>query len=90
MFIQHLGGRKVKILLRDMHTAFAQRIHAGLSTHTLKFRAGAAVHLLGDLSQVDAARKIHAAAVDAEDVGAGFDAKEGVGVSEWRGGGPWE
>lgn len=64
MFVQHLRRRQVEIFLRHMHSAFAKRVHARLGAYPLEFRAGTAVHLLGDLGQVDAAREVHAAAVD--------------------------
>ena len=73
MLIQHLGRRQVEILLRHMHPPLPQGVHAGFGADALQLRAAAAVHLLGDLGQVDAARQVHAARVDAQDVGAGLD-----------------
>lgn len=77
MFVQHLRRRQVEILLRHVHPAFAEGVHARLGADALELRARTTVHLLGDLGQVDAAREVHAAAVDAEDIGAGFDSKGG-------------
>lgn len=73
MFIQHLRSRKIEILLRDMHPPFPQRIHPRLGTDALELCAATAVHFLRDLEEVYPACEVHAAAVDAEDVGAGFD-----------------
>lgn len=73
MFVQYLGGREVEILLRHVHAAFAQSVHAGFGAHSLQLRAGTAVHLLGDFGQVDSSRQVHAAAMDAENICARFD-----------------
>lgn len=74
MLVQHLCRRQVEIFLRHMNPSFAQGIHARFGADTFKLGARAAIHFLGDLSQVDSSRKIHAAAVNAEDVGASLDA----------------
>ena len=79
MFVQHFRGREVEVLLRDVHAALTQRVHPRFGTHALELGARATVHLLGDFGEVDPPRQIHAAAVDAEDVRAGFDAEMG-----WR------
>lgn len=73
MLIQHLGRSQVEILLRDVYSSLPEGEHARFRAHTLQLSARAAVHLFGNLFQVDAAREIHAAGVDAEDVSAGFD-----------------
>ena len=73
MFIQHLSGRQIEVFLSDMHASFTKGVHAGLGTDALQLGAGATVHLLGDLGEVDATREIHAATMDAENVGSGFD-----------------
>ena len=77
VLIEHLCGGEVEILLGDVDAALAQGVHAGLGADALELGAGAAVHLLRDLGQVDAAGQVHGAGVDAEDVGAGFDAVRG-------------
>lgn len=74
MFVQHLCRRQVEIFLRHMNSSFAQGIHARFGADTFKLGARAAVHFLGDLGQVDSSRQVHAATVDAEDVGASLDA----------------
>ena len=73
MFVQHLRSCQIKILLRDVHSPLPKRIHSRFGAYTFQFGAGAAVHLLGNFCQVDAAGQVHGAGVDAEDVGAGFD-----------------
>ena len=73
MLVQHLSRRQIEVFLSDMHASFAQGVHAGLGTDALQFGAGATVHLLGDLGEVDAAREIHTATMDAENVGSSFD-----------------
>jgi len=79
MFIQHLRRREIKVLLRHMHPPLPQSEHPGFGTYTLQLGARAAVHLLGDLEEVDPPGEVHAAGVDAQDVGAGFDAVGGGG-----------
>jgi len=79
MFIQHLRRRQIEVLLRHVHPPLPQRKHPGFGTYAFQLGARAAVHLLGDLEQVDPAGEVHAAGVDAQDVGAGFDA---VGAGE--------
>lgn len=82
VLIQHLGRREVEILLRHVYPPLPQGVHARFGADAFQLGAGAAVHLFGDLEQVDAAGEVHAAGVDAEDVGAGFDAG-GWGISVW-------
>lgn len=84
MFVQHLRRRQIEVLLRHVHPPFPERKHPRLGTHTLELGARAAVHLLGGFQEVDAPCQVHAAGVDAEDVGAGFDAVGGWSV--FRGG----
>ena len=76
VFVQHLRRCEIEILLRHVYSPFAQGVHARLGAYTFQFRARAAVHLLGDLGEVDPSREVHGAGVDAEDVGAGFDAAD--------------
>ena len=74
MLVQYLGRCQIKVLLRYVHSSLSQRKHAGFCAHTLELSAGAAVHLLSNLGQVDTSCEIHGAGVDAQDVGTGFDA----------------
>lgn len=53
MFIEHLGGGQVEILLRDMDSSLSQSIHSGFGAHTFQFGTGAAIHLFGDFKEVD-------------------------------------
>lgn len=73
VFIQNLGRGQIKILLGDMHASFTQGVHARLGTDALELGARTAIHFLSDLGQVDSSCQIHAAAVDAEDVGSCFN-----------------
>ena len=75
MFIQHLRRCEIEILLRDMHPPLSERVHPGFRADTFQLGAGAPIHLLGDLGEVDAAGEVHGAAVDAKDVGTGFNAE---------------
>lgn len=73
VLVEDLGGGELEVLLRDVDSPLPQGVHAGLGADALQLGAGAPVHLLGDLGQVDAPRQVHLAAVDAQDVGAGLD-----------------
>lgn len=59
MLIEHLRGRQIKILLRNMYPPLPQRIHARLRTHTLQLRPTTPIHLLPNLRQIDTPRQIH-------------------------------
>lgn len=74
MFIEHFSGGEIEILLRDVYSPFPQREHAGLGADALELGARAAIHLLRDLGQVDAAGEVHGPRVDPQDVGSGLDA----------------
>lgn len=56
MLVKHLCSRQVEIFLRDMNSSFTQGIHARFGADALELGAGAAVHLLGNLGQVDSSR----------------------------------
>ena len=77
MLIQHLGRRQVEILLRHMHPPLPQRIHPRLRAHPFQLRAAAPVHLFRNLGEVDAAREVHAARVDSQNVRARLDRRRG-------------
>lgn len=73
MLVEHLGRRQVEILLRDVHAALAQSVHACFGADSFQLRARTAVHLLGDFGQIDAPRQVHASAVDSKNVCSRFD-----------------
>jgi len=66
-------GLHTEVLLGDVNPALTQRVHSGFGADTLEFCAGAAIHLLCDLLEVDAAGKVHRSRVDTEDIGAGLN-----------------
>lgn len=68
MQVPDLSNGELEILLRDVHAAFAKRVHAGLRAHALNLCARRARKELGDAAQVDATREVHATRVDAQDV----------------------
>lgn len=73
VLVQDLGSRQVKVFLRNVHASLSQRVHTGFRADTLQFGAGAAVHFLGDLGQIDSAGEVHGAGMDAKNIGSGFN-----------------
>lgn len=63
--LHDLGHRHLKVFLRHMHAALAQRKHARLRAAALELGARRAAHHVGDLLQVDAAGQVHLPALAA-------------------------
>merc|ERR1712139_556587 len=51
-----------------MDAALTQGVHAGLCAHTLQLGAACAGHELGNLTKVDAARQVHLARMDLQNL----------------------
>lgn len=75
VLVQNLGRSQLEVLLRNMDSPLPQGIHARLCAHALQFCAGAAIHLFSNLGQVDTSGKIHLAAVNAQNIRSGLDAR---------------
>ena len=78
VLVQDLGRSQVEVLLRDVHSALSQRIHASLGADTFQLSARTPIHLLGNLGQVDASGQVHGSRMDPEDICAGFDSDDGL------------
>mmetsp|Transcript_15463 Transcript_15463/g.58588 ORF Transcript_15463/g.58588 Transcript_15463/m.58588 type:complete len:439 (+) Transcript_15463:3359-4675(+) len=65
---QHLAHCHLKVLLRDVDAALAQRKHASLGANALALGTRRVLHHARDLAEVNAAHEVHLAAVDLENV----------------------
>ena len=68
----HLGNGVDVVLVPNLHHALPQRNHAGLDAHGLELRAAKLVRAPRQLGPVDRVVDRHLAAVDLEDLRAGF------------------
>ncbi len=64
MLVEHFGGRQVEIFLSDVDSSFSQSEHAGFGAYTFELGTRAAIHLLGNLLQIDSSGQIHAPRMD--------------------------